>query len=109
MDGRADLYGDDLLRQSIETMGKLQTGWRDVLDTWQVEAVLLPPCSAMAQALLLDPGWHKAFSDSGAILLLRTPPEVENTHISQIRAESPLPAAPTGEKMFPRAIRNLRN
>jgi len=98
-DGRADLYGDDLqgddlhgddlhgndrhgnnqddndlLRQSIQTVVELRTGWRHVLDRWKVEAVLVPPSSALAQALLLDPNWHAAFSDSKAIVLLRTAP-----------------------------------
>ena len=71
VDGRADLYGDDLLRQSIQTVVEIRTGWRDLLDRWQVEAVLVPPSCAVAQALLLDPNWHIASSDSKAILLLR--------------------------------------
>jgi hypothetical protein len=77
VDGRADLYGDDLLRQ-FRTAVELRTGWRDVLDRWKVEAVLVPPSCALAQALLLDPNWHVASSDSNAILLLRRQPAVEN-------------------------------
>jgi len=75
VDGRADLYGDDLLDQ-FKTAVRLQTGWRDVLDRWQVETVLVPTSSALAQALLLDPNWHAAFSDSKAIILLRAHPAV---------------------------------
>src|SRR5208337_430659 len=75
VDGRADLYGDDLLGQ-FKTAVRLQTGWRDVLDRWQVETVLVPTSSALAQALLLDPNWHAAFSDSKAIILLRAHPAV---------------------------------
>jgi hypothetical protein len=71
VDGRADLYGDDLLRQ-FKTAVQLRTGWRDVLDSWKVEAVLVPPSSALSQALLLDPKWHVAFVDSKAIILVRT-------------------------------------
>ncbi len=78
VDGRADLYGDDLLRQSIQTVVEIRTGWREVLDRWQVEAILVPPSCALAQALLLDPNWHVASSDSQAILLLRGQPAVEN-------------------------------
>src|SRR6266404_3923382 len=73
VDGRADLYGDVLLRQ-FKTVLQLRTGWRDVLDSWKVEAVLVPPSCALAQALLLDPNWHVAFTDSKAIILLRTHP-----------------------------------
>jgi hypothetical protein len=82
-DGRADLYGDDLLRQSIKTVVELRTGWRDVLDSWRVEAILVPPTCAVAQTLLFDPNWHAAFSDSKAILLLRRHPAVENADIFQ--------------------------
>jgi hypothetical protein len=81
VDGRADLYGDDLLRQ-FTTAVQLRTGWRDVLDRWKVEAVLLPPSCALAQGLVLDPNWHAEFSDSKAIILLRTHPALENAAIS---------------------------
>jgi len=104
VDGRADLYGDDLLRQ-FKTAVQLRTGWRDVLERWKVEAVLVPPSCALAQALLLDPDWHATYSDAKAIILLRTHPPVENAAISQI----PSPAGQESEKMFPRAIPNLRN
>ena len=84
VDGRADLYGDDLLRQ-FRTALQLRTGWRDILDRWTVEALLVPPSCALAQALLLDPNWHATFIDSKAVILLRThPPPVER------RASSPV-------------------
>ena len=86
VDGRADFYGDDLhgddLLRQFETAVRLRTGWRGVLDRWKVEAVLVPPSCALAQALLLDPGWHDAFSDSKAILLLRTKASIENAGAS---------------------------
>jgi hypothetical protein len=100
VDGRADLYGDDLLRQ-FKTAVQLRTGWRDVLDSWKVEAVLVPPSSALSQALLLDPKWHVAFVDSKAIILVRTNPPPEIPALS--RALSPV--GEESEKMFPRAIR----
>jgi len=115
VDGRADLYGNDLqgndlqsndLLRQFKTAVQLRTGWREVLDGWRVETVLVPPSCALAQALLLDPDWHAVFGDSRAIILLRTRPAVENASIS--------PGAPSSEgyeseKMFRRVIRNLRN
>jgi hypothetical protein len=88
VDGRADLYGNDLhgndlpshdrhgddLLHQFQTAVNLQTGWRDVLQNWGLEAVLIPPSCALAQALLLDPEWHVVFSDSRAIVLFRTHP-----------------------------------
>jgi hypothetical protein len=118
VDGRADLYGaelrsEDLLRQ-FQTAVQLRTGWRDVLDSWKVEAVLLPPSCALAQALLLDPNWQAAFRDSKAIVLVRTPvrthPAVESADFpSQGPARHPASESYQGEKMFPRAVPNLRN
>jgi hypothetical protein len=81
VDGRADLYGDDLLRQ-FKTAIQLRNGWREVLDRWKVEVVLISPSCALAQALLLDSGWHTTFSDSKAIILLRTQSTAENVGIS---------------------------
>jgi hypothetical protein len=71
VDGRADLYGDALLSQ-FKTAIQLHTGWRDVLDRWSIEEVIVPPGSALAQALLIDPQWQTAFSDSKALILSRS-------------------------------------
>jgi hypothetical protein len=100
VDGRADLYGDSLLRQ-FKTAMQLRTGWRDVLDSWKVEAVLVPPSCALAQALLLDTHWHTAFSDSKAIILLRTHPTVENAAISPRLP----PSGKKAKKCFPEPSR----
>ena len=116
VDGRADLYGDDLLRQ-FKAAVQLRNGWRDVLDSWKVEAVLVPPSCALAQALLLDPNWHVAFTDSKAIILVRT---LVRTRFLPLQSDlEPLtsptlsnglsPVGEESEKMFPRAIPNLRN
>ena len=88
VDGRADLYGDNLLRQ-FKTALQLRTGWRDVLDHWKVEAVLVPPSCALAQALLLDPNWHATFIDSKAVILLRT-------HPAPVERRAPSPVTVTG-------------
>ncbi|HKM86482.1 MAG TPA: hypothetical protein VJW96_09765 [Terriglobales bacterium] len=96
VDGRADLYGDDLLRQ-FQTVVQLRNGWRDVLDGWKVEAVLVPPSCAIAQALLLDPEWHLAFSDSKAVVLLKRHLAVESADI----LHRPLVTGRNVKKCFP--------
>jgi hypothetical protein len=83
VDGRADLYGDDLLHQ-FKTAVELRTGWRAVLDNWKVETVVVPPSCALAQGLLLDNHWKTAFSDPKAIILIRKQISVENAAISHI-------------------------
>jgi hypothetical protein len=75
VDGRADLYGDELMRQSIQTVLNLRSGWREILDHQQVGVLLVPPSSPLAQALILDPDWYAPFEDTKAIVLLRSRPK----------------------------------
>jgi hypothetical protein len=84
VDGRADLYGDDLLHQ-FENAVQLQNGWQDVLDKWKVETVFVPPSCALAQALLLDHHWREEFIDSKAAIFRRTNTTLEDAAISQNR------------------------
>jgi hypothetical protein len=90
VDGRADLYGDDLLQQ-FQTAVQLRTGWREVLERWNLRVVLVPPYCALAQALVLDPNWHVEYRDSLALLLLRTSRSNENPGV-------PTNSSPSGEK-----------
>ena len=64
VDGRADLYGDDLLHD-FKTTVQIHNGWKDILERWKVETVLLPPSCALAQALLLDGNWKTVFRTPG--------------------------------------------
>lgn len=73
-DGRADLYADDLLRQCIQTVAQLRQGWQGVLDNWNVETILVPRSSALAQALFLNPHWSAPYRDPGAVIFVRTQP-----------------------------------
>jgi hypothetical protein len=100
VDGRADLYGDELLRQSIQTIPNLRSGWREILDQQRVDTILVPPSSPLAQALLLDPGWRAAFRNAGSIVLLRSRPAPENTGVTIVLS----PEGQKREKMFPRAV-----
>jgi hypothetical protein len=106
VDGRADLYGDDLLRQAIRIVPNLRTGWREVLDSWNVETVLVPQSSALAQALLIDREWQAVFQDSQAVIFERKPGGAENTQIykddkDKVAADSH-GQEQKSEKMFPR-------
>jgi hypothetical protein len=110
VDGRADLYGDDLLRQALKTALNLRSGWREVLDDWQIEVVLVPPSCALAQALLLDPGWRAVFSDPKADIFVRSQPAGQNRDISTAATQESAPLlGRKSEIMFPRSVPNLRN
>ena len=73
-DGRADLYGKDLLKQAAQTVPNLRQGWQVILDGWHVETVLIPPDAALAQALLLDRRWSLPYHDSQALVFVRNHP-----------------------------------
>lgn len=104
VDGRADLYGDDLLQQ-FQTAVQLRTGWREVLDRWSVRAVLLPHYCALVQALVLDPSWHLEYGDSQALLLVRSFPSSEKAGV----LTKPSPAREKSAKMLAKAVPNLRH
>jgi hypothetical protein len=74
-DGRADLYGDDILTQCVQTVTRLHTGWEQVLDSWNVQTILVPPSTALAQALSLDPRWNSAYRDRQAVVFVRVHPQ----------------------------------
>ncbi len=103
VDGRADLYGDDLLHQFQEA-AQLRAGWEQVLDRWGVQAVLVPPSGALAQGLLLDARWHAEYRDSQAVLFLPTPLPTKTVELSRI-----CPGRAQSEKMCTRPLPNLRN
>jgi hypothetical protein len=73
-DGRADLYGDNLLKQAAQTVPNLRQGWQAILEDWNVETVLIPPDVALAQALVLDQRWSAPYHDSQAIIFVRNHP-----------------------------------
>jgi len=74
VDGRADLYGDEMLDQFKAAM-QLRAGWHEILERWRVETVLIPSSSALAQALALDTDWRPTYQDSQAAVFRRAIPE----------------------------------
>jgi len=71
IDGRADLYGEPLMREFADTYG-LKGDWQKALQTWRIKTVLVNPDSALAVALRNAPGWEVDYSDSQAIVLERS-------------------------------------
>ncbi|HVM91187.1 MAG TPA: hypothetical protein VMT67_00165, partial [Terriglobales bacterium] len=70
-DGRADLYGEELLRESSQTVPQIRDGWAGALERWNVETVMVPPSTALAQALTIDRGWTSAYRDQQAQIFVR--------------------------------------
>lgn len=60
IDGRADVYGPEPVRDYL-TLVSTGPGWRDLLDEYRVEAVLLPPGYPLSYRLARDPAWELVF------------------------------------------------
>lgn len=73
IDGRSDLYGltgDKVVSEYLGTLnGSPQ--WREPLDKYDVQLVLIRPGSALATLLNEDANWEKLYSDETAIIFGR--------------------------------------
>jgi hypothetical protein len=67
IDGRADLYGDAMFREFMQTylLGK---DWERTLTRWQIGTVIVPPDSALASGLRNFPGWSIRYEDPRAVV-----------------------------------------
>jgi hypothetical protein len=73
IDGRADLYGRELLDQFADTY-QFKGAWQQPLQRWSVDTVLVPANSALATGLRSAPGWTVSYEDAQAIVLSQTRP-----------------------------------
>lgn len=88
IDGRADLYGQQLFDQFADTY-QFKGPWQQPLQRWSVNTVLVPPHSPLATGLRSSPGWTVRYEDSQAVILtalptaIRTEPAGANPAIAQ--------------------------
>jgi hypothetical protein len=70
MDGRADVYGDDLIEESLAVHdGEPQ--WRQYLKKHDVRTVLVKPEVPLASLLRDDVAWQKVFEDPQSVVFVR--------------------------------------
>jgi hypothetical protein len=69
-DDRHDLYGDQFFKGFLKVV-LVQPGWDEGLDTLQVDWVLMPADSPLANILRLKPGWEAVYEDKAAVLFRR--------------------------------------
>jgi hypothetical protein len=67
IDGRADLYGDAIFQEFMQTY-LLTKDWQQTLRRWQIGTVIVPPDSALASGLRNDPGWSVRYEDRRAVI-----------------------------------------
>jgi hypothetical protein len=67
IDGRADLYGEHLLKQFADTF-QLKGDWKQTLNQWHVKTVVVPANSTLAEALRRQAGWTISYEDRQATI-----------------------------------------
>ncbi len=72
IDGRSELYGNELLSQYL-TLVDLEPGWRTQLLRMNPDFILLPKETALAEELRYEPGWKLAFE--GPVEVIFVPKE----------------------------------
>jgi hypothetical protein len=70
VDGRTDLYGDELLREYLATMF-VRDGWRETLDAYDINLVFVETAAPLAAELRQEPGWEQVYSDDMAAIIVR--------------------------------------
>jgi hypothetical protein len=70
MDGRADVYGDALLRMYVSVIG-LEVDPQIILDRYDIDHALLPPDWSLAEWFDASDHWERAYSDSTAVVWVR--------------------------------------
>jgi hypothetical protein len=73
IDGRADVYGDDLM-ESYRQVAGVTSDWQAVLDRYDVQVALLRKDSPEAVLLESAPGWMQVFQGPVEVIFTRVEP-----------------------------------
>lgn len=71
VDGRTDLYNDEILDQWFR-VAQLQDGWEEVIERWQINVILMEKDWIVAK-VLQQRGWCQKYLDDVAIVLEKCP------------------------------------
>jgi len=69
VDGRTDLYNDEIIAQWFQVV-RAEPGWERVLDRWGVNVVLLDPGWPVVAALERS-GWKPVYRDEIGVVFTR--------------------------------------
>lgn len=72
IDGRADLYGDEIFADYLQVW-RLHPGWSQVLDRYDIGIVLCERQAPLATLLTESPSWNRIYHDETAALFRRAP------------------------------------
>ena len=74
VDGRTDFYGPQLGGEYID-LWHGQGRWRELLDRYRFDSVLIPPDWPLCALLRQDLAWRQSVADKQAVLFMRAAPE----------------------------------
>ena len=69
IDGRTDLYGDEIIGQWISVV-EAGEGWQEFLDRWKIRLILVEPGRPLVN-FLSDYGWKELYRDRQAVVFGR--------------------------------------
>jgi hypothetical protein len=72
IDGRADLYGQQLFDQFAETY-QFKGAWQQTLQQWNIDTVIVPTDSPLATGLRSSHGWTVSYEDPQAVVATALP------------------------------------
>jgi len=70
IDGRADVYGDELMKEFL-AVNDGKPAWREPLENHGIRTVLVKPDAALVSLLRQDGGWQNVFEDKQAVIFVR--------------------------------------
>lgn len=70
IDGRTDLFGDDLLEDYLSLMSG-DGGWEQLLDYYDINLILIENGSALGKVLRKSVSWHLEYKDNKAEIYIR--------------------------------------
>jgi hypothetical protein len=74
VDGRTDLFDDELLRVYLSIYFATDDDWASRLDEEGINLVMVEPRSPLARLLAVEPGWARAYADEQAVVYTRETP-----------------------------------
>ena len=70
MDGRADVYGDELLRMYVSIIG-VEGDPQRLLDRYDIDHAVFPPDTPLAEWFDASEQWTRGYADDIAVVWLR--------------------------------------
>jgi hypothetical protein len=70
VDGRNDMYDDSIL-EDYDRVRTAEPGWEEIVDRWDVDALLFPPQEAITRGPATAAGWCEVFRDENEVVYLR--------------------------------------